>query len=132
MSELHPMLLPELNSSNILQIKQILKTWKPKNAHEAIVMRHLVYLIENNAKSIKKEIASMLDRCTYCDNERVDAETGLTVIRKLKRSTSVYEDEELASLEAQKAEIEAKIAERKTQLTPIVVRDDGYDYSIKT
>lgn len=126
-----PISLSEINSSNFIEIKRNLENWKPKNAHEAIVMRHLIYLIENNAKELKAEIAAMLDRCVYCDNERVDSESGLKVLRKLKPSTSTYEDKELDELLRQKEELESKIKERKSLLTPITTREEGYNYTIK-
>jgi ribosome-associated translation inhibitor RaiA len=124
--------LGELNSTNILELKEFLKEWKPRTADEAIKAINFIHVIKSVSDNVKDACAKVLDRCKHCDGERTDATTGLKVLRTQKPEKKIYnETDELIELESQMVKLKAKIKEAKERAGYDTIREDGFNYRVK-
>lgn len=133
LTQLETLTLATINKDNVLEIKDYLaNNWKPRTSSEAIKMKHLQHLFANAHDHINEECAAFLDRCKHCDNERIDTETGLKVLRKSKRSEKSYDpNPQLEQLESQLEEIKELIKIEKAKTNFAKITPEGYDYVVK-
>lgn len=140
-----------INSDNFPDVKRyFMEEWKPKDMTEAIRMKFIQHLFKSADKSISSECEAILNELEYSDATIVDSISGLTVIRRKKPDTVIYNhSSEVDDIRAEIMDEEYKMNKKiekhianinylkvklkeAEQRAGFVVQENGFTYAVKT